>query len=69
LPVTFTANVPRAVEPVVRTLMVEVPPALTGFAENVTDAPPGIPVAESETLPVNPPDGATEIRYDAVWVR
>jgi hypothetical protein len=49
--------------------MVEVPPALIGFAENVTDAPPGIPVTESETLPVNPPDGATEIRYDAVWVR
>jgi hypothetical protein len=59
--VILSVNVPRAVDPVVRTVSVDAPGAVTGFGLRLDVAPVGRPETDRETLPVNPPSRATLI--------
>ena len=60
MPVIRMVNVPRLVDPVVRTLRVEVPGAVTGLVVKLAKEPAGSPLTERETLPLNPPRDETD---------
>jgi hypothetical protein len=51
--------VPRTALPLALIVSDDDPGVLTGFRLNVALAPPGMPVIDSETLPVKPPIDVT----------
>ena len=53
MPLTLMVEVP-AVTPAVVTVIVELLPGVTGFGENVTVEPAGLPVADKVTGSVKP---------------
>lgn len=64
-----SVNVPRGVQPLVRTRNVVLPGVVIGLLTQFAVAYAGNPDPLSETLPVKPPRADAATVYDAVWPR